>query len=242
MNGLIELAAAGIDQHLFKAVLHQNPGGVVGPHADGAEHHDGFALIQLAQPLPYLPQRDVHRARHREGQQLRGLADIQKDGVPAGLHVPGGEADETPQQVVGGEAQHIHGVLGGGVGRRVGQLQILEIVNAAAQPQRHAQGVDALIRAVPAHGLRAIELLAVHDGQKLVDIGGLVDKISLVQQGADVQIPAGVEIGLDVGADLQNADDVVDAALVHGQAAVPLLLDERQDVRVGHGARANARV
>ena len=64
-----------------------------------------------------------------------------------------------------------------------------------------------------------------------------MDEVGLVQQGPDVQILAPAEIGLDICAYLQYADDVVDAALVHGQAAVPLLLYEGQDIGVAHVRR-----
>ena len=57
-----------------------------------------------------------------------------------------------------------------------------------------------------------------------------MDEKGLVQQAAQVQVLPAVEIGLDEAADLEDADDVVNAPLVHGQAAVVLGLDLGEDV------------
>ena len=75
-------------------------------------------------------------------------------------------------------------------------------------------------------GLAAAEL-----GQHLGNKGALVHEHGLVEQGPDVHGPAAVfDAGLDVFADLQDADHVVNAVGVHGQAAVALLAHVGEDV------------
>ena len=51
-----------------------------------------------------------------------------------------------------------------------------------------------------------------------------------VEQAAKLRVFPLTQVYTDVFADLQDADDVVDAALVHRQAAVALLADEREDL------------
>ena len=60
-----------------------------------------------------------------------------------------------------------------------------------------------------------------------------MDVAGLVQQRAQLRRPPLPEEGSGVAADLQHADDVVDAALVHGQAAVVRPVDGGQDLLVG---------
>ena len=57
-----------------------------------------------------------------------------------------------------------------------------------------------------------------------------MDEERLVQQGTQVHGAAEMQIGLDILPDLQDADDVVDAALVYRESAVVLRLDLREDL------------
>ena len=82
-----------------------------------------------------------------------------------------------------------------------------------------------------------IRLAAAELGQHLGDERALVHEHRLVEQRTDVHgLAAGFDAGLDVFADLQDADDIVHAVGVHGQAAVALLAHVGEDLlrRVVH--------
>ena len=51
------------------------------------------------------------------------------------------------------EARHVHRVLGGGVGGRVGQVQVLELDGGQPGVDGRGQHVDPLIHALVAHDL-----------------------------------------------------------------------------------------
>ncbi|MPN35787.1 hypothetical protein SDC9_183289 [bioreactor metagenome] len=163
MGGLIEPHAAGIELHMLKAVLHENPRRVIGADADGAEGDDFFRPVKLAEPGAKLPQGDVHRTRKRVGQQLRFLAHVQKYGVRGFFdRVPGGEDNLSGEDVFRREARHVDRVLGRGEGRSVGQLQGFEGFDAAAQAHGHGDGVDALVGPLSPDDLGPEDLFAVH--------------------------------------------------------------------------------
>ena len=61
-----------------------------------------------------------------------------------------------------------------------------------------------------------------------------MDKERLIQERLDVQRLADPDVIADILADMQNADDIVNTALVYRQAAVVLLFDELQDLLLGH--------
>ena len=76
---------------------------------------------------------------------------------------------------------------------------------------------------------RHIKPFLAHNGQQVVNICALVDKIRLVKQLAKLDVFALAQIRLYVLADRQYADNIVDASLVNGQAAVLLLADVGED-------------
>ncbi|MPM36400.1 hypothetical protein SDC9_82996 [bioreactor metagenome] len=169
-------------------MLGENAGGVIGSNADGAEGDDPLAPVQLAQPRPELPQGNVHGSRNGVDHQLHSLSNIQQHGVVPGLlhRVPGGEGQPAAQHVFSGKGRHIHRVLGGGIGRRIGQFQAFQLRNASAQADHRGEGVDALIDSVPAHNLRAENLLAVHGKQQLEGQGqgaGIVARVGVLHDG-----------------------------------------------------------
>ena len=79
-----------------------------------------------------------------------------------------------------------------------------------------------------------IDLVPGHNGQKIIDLGRLMDKERLIQERLDVQRLADPDVIADILADMQNADDIVNTALVYRQAAVVLLFDKLQDLLLGH--------
>ena len=89
-------------------------------------------------------------------------------------------------------------------------------------------------------------LAAAQLGQHLGDEGALVHEHGLVEQGAHVHgLAAGGNARLDVLADLQDADHIVNAVGIHGQTAVALLAHVGEDLLRGivhvHGGDVHAR-
>ncbi len=86
-----------------------------------------------------------------------GGAHVQQShtAVPGqGVHVLQVELLHNPfLQVLHQESRHIDRVLGGGVGRRVGQIQILELEGRQSGAQGGGQHVDPLIHPFVAHDL-----------------------------------------------------------------------------------------
>ena len=91
-------------------------------------------------------------------------------------------------------------------------------------------GHDAHRAAVVVRDDREGDLPAVQLLEQLVDGRALVHEARRVEQAAQLRALPLAQIHADVFADLQYADNVVDAPLVHGQAAVALLTDEREDL------------
>ena len=56
-------------------------------------------------------------------------------------------------EVFNEEARHVHGVLGGGVGRRVGQVQVLQPDGRQPGVNGRGQYVDSLVHALITHDL-----------------------------------------------------------------------------------------
>ena len=57
------------------------------------------------------------------------------------------------RQILNHEARHIHRVLCGGIGRRIGKVQVLQIQGSQARPDSGCQHVDAFVHAFAAHNL-----------------------------------------------------------------------------------------
>ncbi|MEO9083493.1 MAG: hypothetical protein ABI269_15360 [Lapillicoccus sp.] len=90
---------------------------------------------------------------------LGSRSDVQDKGVFHGvvriLGLPLGHG--AVQDVLGYEPQHVDGVLGGAVGRGVGQLELGEVVCRHAGPDRRREDGEALVHARPADALRSQE-------------------------------------------------------------------------------------
>ena len=81
---------------------------------------------------------------------------------------------------------------------------------------------------------RQVDLFFRHDPEKVIDLGRLVDEIGLVEKRPDIKGMSPADVVADIAPDVQDADDVVDGSLIDGKAAVVLVLDEGQDLLLGH--------
>ncbi len=110
----------------------------------------------------------------REGAASRMLTASPITFITCSSGVPGGRTAPFPSQGVhvvpvnglhvafqdvrGRHAQHVHRVLGRGVGRRVAEFEPLQVVDRAAQPLRRRDHVDAFFHALETGRLRAEDL------------------------------------------------------------------------------------
>src|ERR1019366_4652018 len=90
------------------------------------------------------------------------------------------------QDVLGDEPQHVHRVLGGAVGRGVGELQLGEVVGAHAGPDGRGEDVDAFVYARAADSL----------GSQQRAVGGEArDEVHLFGSGGVGRVGAPVNVG-----------------------------------------------
>ncbi len=83
------------------------------------------------------------------------------------------------------------GSLADAIGRRVGQLQVLQVVDGHAGADGGGQDVDALVDAVKAHGLGAQDAAVVGREQQLQVHGVRAGIVAGVAVGVDVDLAVG---------------------------------------------------
>ena len=121
--------------------------------------------VQLFDSVSELGERDVTGARNGIGQKFRIFTDIQYHCVFRYLVVT--EPNQPRQEVFGNEACHVHRILGRGIWRRIGELQVFQILHRAAEPNDSGNNVDPLIRTVCSHDLGAQHLPGRHPEDQL---------------------------------------------------------------------------
>ena len=66
--------------------------------------------------------------------------------------------------------------------------------------------------------------------ENIAELHGFIDKVSGGEQRADVRLAVGVDHLFQIVAGVQDADDVVDLVLIHGDARVALADDQVMDL------------
>ena len=61
-----------------------------------------------------------------------------------------------------------------------------------------------------------------------------MDEERFIEERPDIQSFSYADVVADISADVQDTDDIVDTSFIYRQAAVILLLDELQDLLLGH--------
>ena len=168
-------------------VLGQDPGRQVSPEPDLAIGDDLLLPGQFAQAVAELVQRYIERTGDEAEFPFFRIADVQQDRLfpvqagslrPIGLgHLP---VHDVARHVTG----HVHGILGRGIRRGIGEFQTGQVVDGGAEAQGRRQDVDPLVHAVVTHRLSP-QKLAVRGEQHLQG------------QGQGVRIIAGVRVGVD---------------------------------------------
>ena len=127
--------------------------GDIGPQAHLAVHVDRGVLghRDLAQTLAQLVHLDVHGAREVTGRELEGGAHVQEEGALPGQFLDLSDVDDSvllAGHVLGEVAQDVHGILGAGEGRRVGQFQVGQLLDGALELDGRGDHVDPLLGAL----------------------------------------------------------------------------------------------
>ena len=165
MRNPVEGGTSGVNFCFAKTVLHQDSCRIVGAHSPLAKYNIPCGAVQLAESCAELPERDVDSVGKRVSKSLRFFSDVQDHAVLGDL--PVGEAGESFQDVLRGEAGHVDRVFGRGERRGIGQLEILEVDHAGAETNCCSDRVDALVHAVRADDLGPEYFGAVHGEEEL---------------------------------------------------------------------------
>ncbi|MNO75673.1 hypothetical protein D3C76_667280 [compost metagenome] len=147
-----------------------------------------FVSWQLLEAAAQLVERNVHRPRDApQLVELGAVSHIHHLLVRVtGLHLGRVAEDGVPLQVVARhEARHVDHILGRAERRRIGELQILQVKDGKTGALGHRQHVDALVDAILADGLGAVNL-AIRGKQQL----------ETDRMGA--RVIAGVAAGVDI--------------------------------------------
>ena len=124
-----------------------------------AHHVHGLSGVDLVEPPAQLVHGDVDKAVRAAARVFGGGAHVQTGNVLGQMvDVLIVELlDLARFKVLDHEAGHVHRVLGRGIGRGVGEVEVLEGDGVHARLHGRGQHVDALVHAVEADDLRAEE-------------------------------------------------------------------------------------
>ncbi|CAN3969206.1 BmrU protein, partial [Dysosmobacter welbionis] len=190
---LIQPPAAG-EVIAFEPLLGQNTARDIAPQAALADNVHRLAYRDFPQPLPQVIHREVNKALRVAVGVLAGGPHVQQrhTAVPGqGVHILREELLHQPMgQVLDHKACHVHRILGGGVGRRVGQIQILQLEGGESRMDGRGQHVDPLVHTLVTHDLRtqqAVCALLEHHLQGHDFAAGIV---SGVTHGGEVDLVA----------------------------------------------------
>ena len=141
-----------------KAALSKDTAGQIAAQAGLTVDVNRLSRVQLPQPLPQLIHRDVKGAFQTAVGDLRVGPHIQQGHATVsrqGSNVMPVELPYLPLgQVFDQVADEIHRVLGRGIGRRIGQVQLLELRRRHPGSDGSGQNVDTLVHPFPPHDLR----------------------------------------------------------------------------------------
>lgn len=149
---------AGNIVHIPEAVSSEDTAGVVAALAGAAVHVERAVLRELVQTVPELREGHVHRAADVAGGVFPGLAHVDDGGTALHEAAHGGDGDLPEfavEEIEPHEARQMDGVLGGGEGRGVAEIDGGHVLEGAAPGHEGGNDVDAPVRSVRSHGLRA---------------------------------------------------------------------------------------
>ena len=133
----------------LKPMPGQNPAGNVAAQAALADDIDRLARRKLPQPFPQLVHRNVDKALDVAPAVFPGCAGVQQGHTAVAgqcVHVLQMPLPQKPLgKVVHHKPGHVHRVLGGGIGRRIRQIQILQFGGLHSGVNGGGQHIDALV-------------------------------------------------------------------------------------------------
>ena len=200
--------------------------------------------VQLTNAGAKLVHRDVDGAVDGAAGELTGSTDIHQ----LGIRREGGQILDVEglegafDHIGGGITGHIHRILGGGEGRRIGQLQLLQVVDGKAVAHGGGNLVDALVHTLVAgdlaaedNALRRIDQLDLHRVAAGVIAGmGGAEGVALLIGDTD-----GLERGLaGAGGGSRHIEDLGDGGAL-GAGVDPVLAGD--DVRYQSGLPVGGR-
>lgn len=149
---------AGNIVHIPEAVSSENTAGIVASLAGAAVHVERTVLRKLVQTVPEPGEGHVHCAADVAGSVFPGLAHVDDGGAALHEAAHGGDGnlpEFAVEEIEPHEACQMDGVLGGGEGRGVAEIDGGHVLEGAAPGHESGDDVDAPVRSVRSHGLRA---------------------------------------------------------------------------------------
>ena len=150
--------AAGEVIDFRESALHQDPRGEIAAMSGAAEDHDLLPFGDLVQAFAQLVHLDIDRAVDRAQLVFIRGANVDQHCVcivQIAQFVPVNDLHQTGEDVVRHQSCHVDRVFGRGEGRRVGVLDLFQIIDAFLVFEDMRHHVDALIHSVKTHDLRA---------------------------------------------------------------------------------------
>ena len=144
--------------HIPEAVSSEDAAGVVAALAGTAVHVERAVLRKLVQTVPELREGHVHRAADVAGGVFPGLAHVDDGGTALHKAAHSGDGDLPEfavEEIEPHEARQMDRVLGGGERRGVAEIDGGHVLEGAAPGHEGGDDVDAPVRSVRSHGLRA---------------------------------------------------------------------------------------